>query len=301
MSPGIELVHKEVGPTSFSLVQGYLQAAQQAAGTSGRRAKRVCHGGTLDPFASGLLLMLLEPATRLFDSLHEIPKIYEATVRWGVETDNGDPLGKPISTGDASGLSVSQLDEVLAGFVGWHEQTPHVTSAKRIGGERAYVRAQRGETVAMPAMRVYLHEASWVDHDLPRQSRLRLSVRGGYYVRALARDLGRAVGCGAHLSQLHRAAIGPWQDPGPGQSMALHGREILPWLPSRTLLDEEVGVLRRGLKIPKLALVAPEWPLPPGFPEPDPLVRGFHQDRFCFVLRPEGGALSPVTEMRGGV
>ena len=80
MNPGIHLFHKPAGPTSFSLVQGCSKAA---ARVPGRRSPRICHGGTLDPFASGLLLILVEPATRLFDYLHAVPKVYQATVAWG--------------------------------------------------------------------------------------------------------------------------------------------------------------------------------------------------------------------------
>src|ERR1700733_3928463 len=95
MKPGIHLLHKPIGPTSFSLVQTYLQTARsEQASHPGHRPPRICYGGTLDPFASGLLLMLIEPATRLFDYLHSIPKTYEATVAWGIETDNGDPHGR---------------------------------------------------------------------------------------------------------------------------------------------------------------------------------------------------------------
>src|SRR6266853_1881288 len=97
MTPGIHLVHKPVGPTSFSIVR-QLKSAQTDK-------LKICHGGTFDPFASGLLLILVEPATRLFDYLHAIPKVYEATVRWGIETDNGDPNGRIVSTGDPSRLS----------------------------------------------------------------------------------------------------------------------------------------------------------------------------------------------------
>jgi tRNA pseudouridine55 synthase len=165
MTPGIHLLHKPVGPTSFSLVQ----AAMQAANTGpGQKRVKVCHGGTLDPFAHGLLLMLVGSATRLFEHLHAIPKVYEATVRFGRETDNGDLHGRTVFEGDPSGLSPQQLDDALATFVGWHEQTPHATSAKRIGGERAYLKAHRGEAVEMPPSRVYLHDAKWLSHDLPR-------------------------------------------------------------------------------------------------------------------------------------
>src|SRR3954452_3749091 len=102
MLPGIYLFHKPVGPTSFSLVRSAMEEAGRL---------KVCHGGTLDPFAHGLLLMLVGPATRLFDYLHAVPKLYEGTVRWGVETDNGDLLGKTTFEGDASGLTAERLEE----------------------------------------------------------------------------------------------------------------------------------------------------------------------------------------------
>src|SRR4051812_31001656 len=165
MTPGIYLLHKPVGPTSFSIVREAMEGSKL----------RMCHGGTLDPFAHGLLLLLVGPVTRLFDYLHAVPKVYEGTVRWGVETDNGDLLGKTTFEGDASGLTVERLEEALKEFVGWREQTPPATSAKRVGGERAYVRAHRGEEVIMPPVRVYLHEARWLGHELERrESRLRI-------------------------------------------------------------------------------------------------------------------------------
>ena len=303
MTPGIQLFHKPIGPTSFSLVQTCIASARAA---HPNKRPRICHGGTLDPFAHGLLLILAGPATRLFDHLHAIPKIYEATVHWGIETDNGDPLGQILSTCDASKLSTSQLDDALAQFIGWHDQTPHATSAKRIAGERAYVKAHRGEAVVMPASRVYLHEAIWLDHqgfgaDGLAQSRLRITCRGGYYVRALARDLGRLVGCGAHLSDLRRVAIGPWNDPGPNQPIELHGRDLLPWAASRVLSDQEVGDLRKDQTIPMGELLPPDWPLPPGFPDPEAPLRGFHLGRLMFLLRPREGRLEVLSELGAGL
>jgi tRNA pseudouridine55 synthase len=293
MTPGIYLFHKPVGPTSFSLVRSAMAEAGRL---------KVCHGGTLDPFAHGLLLLLVGPATRLFDYLHGVPKVYEGTVRWGVETDNGDLLGKPTFEGDASGLTVERLEEALAGFVGWREQTPPATSAKRVGGERAYVRAHRGEEVVMPPVRVYLHEAHWLGHDLARrESRLRIVVRGGYYVRALVRDLGRMLGCGAHLTGLHRTAIGPWVDPGEGRSVAVHGREIMPWTASRVLSDAEVGELRAGRTIGMGELARPEWEMPGEFVEAGAPVRGFHLGRLVYLLSEVEGRLGVLRELRGGV
>jgi len=298
MTPGIHLFHKPVGPTSFSLVQECIRTIHAA---HPQHPPSVCHGGTLDPFASGLLLILVEPATQLFDYLHAVPKVYEATVRWGVETENGDPLGNITSTGDTSVLTPARLDEVLGTFVGWREQTPHVTSARRVGGERAYVRARRGEQVQMPAAQVYLHEASWLAHDLPNQSRLRITVRGGYYVRALARDIGRTLRCGAHLGELHRVSIGPWSDPGPGKSGELHGSQILPWAIRRILTDQEVGELRQGRYIPRGKLLPSDWDLPAGFPNPQAPIRGFHKDLLRFLLDTEGDKLRARVTLRGGL
>jgi len=298
MNPGIHLLHKPEGPTSFSVVQACMESIP---GREGKRRPRVCHGGTLDPFASGLLLILVEPATRLFDHLHAVPKVYDATVRWGIETDNGDPGGKVTFTGDSSKLSEALLEEALATFVGWHEQVPHPTSAKRIGGERAYLKAHRGEEVVMPASRVYLHEARWLGHDLPGESRLQMTVRGGYYVRALARDIGRMLGCGAHLSRLRRSAIGPWIDPGADGHVEVHGREALPWAKWRNLSDREVGDLRQRREIDIGKLEPTDWALPAGFPEADAPVRGFHEGRFCCLMAEGEGKLRLLSALWGGV
>ncbi|HYZ87808.1 MAG TPA: tRNA pseudouridine(55) synthase TruB [Myxococcales bacterium] len=291
LEPGIHLLHKPRGATSFSLVQPFLSEAR------GRNRLPVCHGGALDPFAHGLMLLLAGRATRLFETLHEIAKEYEAEVAWGAETDNGDPLGRVIARGDATVVDPHKLDEVLPSFLGWREQVPPATSNKRIDGERAYARAQRGEAVQLPPARVYLHEARWIAHDLPRASRLRLVVRGGYYVRALARDLGRALGCRAHLESLWRSAIGPWRDPGPGTEATIRGSALLPWLRKRELDEKEAAALRRGGSIGVGTLAAAEWQLPTGFPEPQPLVRALLGGHLVALLRQGGDRLTREIEL----
>src|SRR5665213_2914485 len=110
MTPGIHLLHKPVGPSSFAFMSACIESVPDA---HARKRPRICHGGTLDPFASGLLLILVQPATQLFDYLHAIPKVYHATVRWGTETDNCDPHGATIFSGDPSGLSLEKLDNAL--------------------------------------------------------------------------------------------------------------------------------------------------------------------------------------------
>ncbi|RJS13881.1 tRNA pseudouridine(55) synthase TruB [Corallococcus sp. H22C18031201] len=298
MNPGIYLVNKPVGPTSFSVVREFLDEVRTA---SPSKRVPVCHGGTLDPFAEGLLLLLVGQATRLFELLHAVPKTYVARVEWGVEKDTGDLHGREVFRGDTSSLTPTWLDEALTPFLGWREQVPPATSAKKLGGEPAYRKAHRGEEVVLPPSRVYLHSARWLSHALPRSSLLELTCRGGYYVRSLAQELGRALGSGAHLSALRRTVIGPWTVPAEGQRVGVHGAGLLPWCSSRDLTDQEVGELRRERPIPSARLRAPEWRLPEGFPDPQAPVRAFHQGRLSFLLREREGGWSSETELRGGL
>lgn len=279
--PAIRLVHKRVSETSFS----HVQALRAELGPR----VAVCHGGALDPFAEGLLLLLCGPATRLMELLHAVPKEYEAEIAWGEETDNGDPLGRVVSRGDASSLTPSLLDSALAPFLGWREQVPPPTSNKRIGGERAYVRAHRGEAVELPPSRVYLHEARWLEHRLPERSRLRLSARGGFYVRSLVRDLGRALGSRAHLAALRRTAIGPWRDA--DAPRAVGGPAVIPWAPLRELSDAEAARVRRGEAIALGELRDPEWRVPAGFPDPGAPARAVHHGALIALVREQGGSL----------
>jgi tRNA pseudouridine55 synthase len=298
--PGIYLVHKPVGVTSFSLVQAFMQEVE-AAGSS-RKKLPVAHGGTLDPFAHGLLLLLAGPATQLMDLIHPAPKTYVAQVVWGAETDNGDLLGQVVHRGPTGALTPAALDAALRPFLGWHEQVPPTKSAKKIDGEPAYRKVHRGEAVTLPPSRVYLHTARWRSHALPHRSELELTCRGGFYVRALARELGRALGCGAHLAELARTAIGPWEDPGPqAPRVRVHGRGVLPWCPWRALSDAEVGQLKRGQPIPRGVLQPPDWPLPRGYPDPEGPVRGFHRERLLNLLAPRGEVLEGRAYLRGGL
>jgi tRNA pseudouridine55 synthase len=266
---GVWLVNKPVGPTSFETLDA----------TRDRFAPlKACHGGALDPFASGLLAVLAGSAVHVFHLLHELPKTYVATVRWGSETDNGDLHGKVIAEGDASGLTQAMLDEALQPHLGWQLQVPPKFSNKRVNKERAWRRAQAGEEFELPAEREYLHEAKWRD-----LGTLELTCRGGYYVRALARDLGRALGCRAHLSALHRSVIGPWHCP-TSDAEYLPLLEALSWLPKRVLTDDEMGRLRRKEALGPGALQPASWSVPAGFPLPEPRALGVHLGRAAALL-----------------
>src|SRR5579883_3133635 len=172
---GLYLIHKPPGATSFSLVRTWMEQLRAE-----KRSLKLCHGGTLDPFAEGLLVILAGPATHLFELLHDAPKRYIAEVAWGVETDNGDPTGRPVFSGDASALKPHALDAALTPFLGWSQQVPPATSAKKVDGEPAYRKAHRGEPVELPPSAVYLHEARWLEH-ASGKSRLELVCRGGFY------------------------------------------------------------------------------------------------------------------------
>lgn len=297
MQPGIYLVHKEVGSTSFDVVRTFTREAREA----GLKKYSLGHGGTLDPFAEGLLLILAGQATRLMELMHPLPKTYVAEVEWGTETDTCDRMGKRVSDGDPSALSTETLDAALAGFIGWQDQVPPATSAKKIDGEAAYKKAHRGEEVVLPPSRVFLHKAAWVSHELPHRSHLEITCKGGYYVRSLARDLGRGLGCGAHLSMLQRTAIGPWKDPEIGARIHLSGEALVPWCPSRFLSEEEADHLGHGRTIPLGDIQAPIWPMPHGFPDPAAPIRALHESKLVALLREEEGALRTFANLRGGI
>ncbi|HJV49719.1 MAG TPA: tRNA pseudouridine(55) synthase TruB [Geothrix sp.] len=294
---GIHLVHKTVGQSSFDVIRGFKHRAYEA----GQKKLALGHGGTLDPFAKGLLLVLAGQATRLMELMHPLPKTYVAEVAWGVETDTCDLQGLPLGEAVAADLSPEALDAALAPFLGWTDQVPPATSAKKIDGEAAYKKAHRGELVLMKPSRVFLLSARWLSHDLPRSSRLEITCRGGFYVRSLARDLGRALGCGAHLSALHRTAIGPWADPGEGLERLLKGPDLLPWCASRHLSDEEADHLSHGRAIPAGESQPAIWTLPDGFPDPGAPLRALHEGRLVALLKPAEEGLRTFANLRGGL
>lgn len=281
----IWLYRKPVGETSSGVVQRFRDSH------AGPWPLKVSHGGVLDPFAHGLVLVLVGAANRLFELLHEAPKQYVARVEWGRETDTGDGGGRVVREAAAAALTETQLDAALRDFLGWKKQVPPATSNKRVDGERAYQKAHRGEVVELSAQDVYLHEARWLAHALPSHSTLALTVRGGFYVRSLAVELGRVLGSAAHLSQLERAAIGPWTHH--DTPVQLTGADVLPWLPSVTLDDTEWGHLKREGRLARPRKVdAPSWLMPTGFPAPSG-VRYLHQRRLVAVARGEGLTLLP--------
>jgi tRNA pseudouridine55 synthase len=170
--------------------------------------QRVGHLGTLDPFAKGLLVLVVGRATRLAPFAAEWPKTYEGVIRLGVTTDTDDLTGAVVATAPWTGITPAQLADVVSSFRGAYEQRPPAYSAVKIDGERAYRRARRGEAVAPEPRPVEIRELEIVEAAVP-DLRFRATVSAGTYVRSLARDIGAKLGCGAHLTTLRRTAVGP--------------------------------------------------------------------------------------------
>ena len=190
---------KPAGPTSHDVVDIVRRALNE---------RRVGHLGTLDPFAKGLLVLVVGRATRLAPFAADWPKTYEGTIRLGVTTDTDDATGKIVATAPWTGVTPAQLAEVIGSFRGAYEQRPPAFSAVKIDGERAYRRARRGEAVAPAARAVEIRELEIVEAAVP-DLEFRAAVSAGTYLRSLARDIGAKLGCGAHLTALRRTTVGP--------------------------------------------------------------------------------------------
>jgi tRNA pseudouridine55 synthase len=198
VDPGLVVVDKDPGMTSHDVVS----RVRRLAGT-----RKVGHAGTLDPMATGVLVLGVDRATRLLGHLMLTEKAYDATIRLGVSTTTDDAEGDVVSTHLLDGVREDVVRTELARFVGEIEQVPTAVSAIKVDGKRAYARVRDGEQVELKARPVTIHELVVHEVDLPD---VRVSVRcsSGTYIRAIARDLGAALGVGGHLTALRRTAVG---------------------------------------------------------------------------------------------
>ena len=199
--PGLVVVDKPAGITSHDVVA----RVRRLAGT-----RKVGHAGTLDPMATGVLVLGVDRATRLLGHLMLTEKQYDATIRLGVTTTTDDAEGEVVDTAGPAALDAvgpEQVRAALAAYVGEIEQVPTAVSAIKIDGKRAYQRVRDGEEVVIPARRVTVHDLAV--HEVSG-SEVRVSVRcsSGTYIRAIARDVGRDLGVGGHLTSLRRTAVG---------------------------------------------------------------------------------------------
>jgi tRNA pseudouridine55 synthase len=196
---GLLLVDKPEGPTSHDMAE----IVRRATGV-----RRVGHTGTLDPFASGLLLLCVGWATRLAEYLTPLPKVYRGVIRLGERTDSDDRTGTVIGRSDDwRKLDAAAIRRVLEAQVGEIEQLPPAFSAKKLSGRRAYSVARAGGEVDLEPQRVTVRSIELRDLSLPDVC-VELACSGGTYIRAIARDVGEALGVGGHLAELRRLEIG---------------------------------------------------------------------------------------------
>ena len=198
---GVIVIDKPEGWTSHDVVGKVRRIA---------RTKRVGHLGTLDPIATGVLPLVIERATRLAQFYVKSDKIYEGRVQFGWSTSSYDRAGEPTSEKVDVQVTAEQLDAAMEAFRGEIEQIPPAVSAKKIDGRRAYEMARQNIAVELPPVRVHIYELTVLELN-GSEARLRVHCSGGTYMRSIAHDLGQALGCGAHLTELRRLLSGEFE------------------------------------------------------------------------------------------
>lgn len=270
---GLLLVDKPSGMTSHDAVD----VVRRSLGT-----RKVGHAGTLDPMATGLLVVGVGRATRLLRYLGELPKTYAATGRLGEETDTLDADGEIVRTAPVD-VSLAEVERACASLVGESMQTPPAHSAVKVGGRRLYEAARRGEVLEAPArpIRVDAFAVSAFDgRDLEAQ----ITCSGGTYVRVLVADVGRSLGCGAHLVRLRRTAIGSFrvEDAGPpGEGVPEPLERAVEHLPSIRVDAEEARAVTHGRILAPAGIDGPYAVF-----GPDDALKGIYRDEGA-KARPE--------------
>ncbi len=256
---GLLLVDKPAGVSSHDIVS----AARRSVGE-----KRIGHAGTLDPFATGLLVLLVGRATRLLPHIPDEPKVYEARVKFGAETDTEDLTGAVTREAELPLRSV--LLENLRYFAGLTWQTPPAYSAKRIDGKRAYDLAREGKTVELAPVTINIHRIDVTDMAANADGRvmeatMRVICAGGTYIRSVARDWAEMSSSAGHLIALRRISTGPFRVEDAVSLEDLREKRVtvrpaldaLPGFPVQALSDEELAKIVRGIDVP--ATIAGGW------------------------------------------
>lgn len=258
---GILIIDKPAGITSHDVVSRVRRIL---------KTKRVGHTGTLDPFATGIMVILVGQATRLAQFLDKDEKEYEALVRFGFETETGDRTGKrrdAETAGRGDAVTREEIENVLADFRGEIEQTPPMYSAKKIDGKKLYEHARKGETIDRKTAAVNIYELEIMSEPPALAGgsiadietvQLRVSCSAGTYIRTLAEDIGRKIGVGAHLAELRRTRAGKFQisrsltldsfgaltDP---TSALIPMEQVISHLPKIELTDDRIAKTKNGL------------------------------------------------------
>lgn len=198
---GFLLLDKPSGPTSHDMVY----RLRRITGI-----KKIGHAGTLDPLASGLLIMAISrAATKQIDTLAKQTKVYEAIFEFGGTSDTDDRLGEIKKTANCHLISIVDLQSALKTFLGEQKQIPPMFSAKKIQGKKLYELARQGQVIERQPSIVTIEKIDLLDYKWP-QAKLTITCSAGTYIRSIARDLGQQLGCGAYLAELRRTAIGDY-------------------------------------------------------------------------------------------
>lgn len=249
---GVLVIDKPTGMTSHQVVQVVRR---------GTNIKRAGHTGTLDPRASGVLVVLLGPAVRLSEYISAEDKRYHATIKLGERTDTYDGDGEITSTSEVD-VTREEFEEALKGFQGEIQQVPPPYSAVKVKGRRAYEMARKGEEVELEARTIQVHSLELLEWN-PPEAVVDIHCSSGTYVRSLAHDLGEQLGCGAYLTGLRRTKSGRFTlkdstelrtlteafEDNTWYKYLIPAAEALSDWPSITLSNEEVELVRHGHRI----------------------------------------------------
>lgn len=198
------MIDKPDGMTSFGVVARVRRVLSQQAG----KKVKVGHTGTLDPFATGLLILCIGKETKNAMAYTKLDKVYEATIRLGQTSTTGDPEGEVSDVGGKQPTR-EEIEAALQKFTGEITQRPPIFSAIKIGGRRAYDLARQGKEVEIPERKVTVHSLELVEYAYP-ELKIRTHVSSGTYIRSLAQDIGKTLGTGAYCTQLRRTKVADW-------------------------------------------------------------------------------------------
>ena len=206
MDDEILLIDKPAGMTSFGVVARVRRLLSQRAGGK----VKVGHTGTLDPFATGLMILLVGKGTKRSNEFLKLDKVYEAEIVLGETSTTGDPEGEITETANRTDeITKTELEAALVQFTGEIQQVPPAFSAIKINGQRAYKLARKGEEVIMPARTVTVYSLELVEYSYP-VVKIRAHVSSGTYIRTLAEDIGQTLGVGAYCRELRRTKVGDY-------------------------------------------------------------------------------------------
>ena len=201
---GIIIIDKPAEMTSFGVVARIRRVLTNKA----QKKVKVGHTGTLDPFATGLMILVIGKECKNAEHYSKLDKVYEATIRLGQTSTTGDTEGELTTVSDTV-PTIEAVEEAIKSFRGQIQQRPPIFSAIKINGQRAYKLARDGQEVEIPLRTVTIHSLDIVDYSYP-ELKIRTHVSSGTYIRSLASDIGLALGTGAYTTQLRRTQISQW-------------------------------------------------------------------------------------------